>query len=396
MTRTAETLVIGGGPVGLFAAVSLLHRGASVEVLDATHERVVRGYACGLHPATSRAFDRVGLMPTVLETAHRIDRLSVRRGDSTLATAEFAAIEGGYPYALSLRQSDLEELLEDAVERRGGTLSRHHSATQLALGEGSVRVSANVGKLAPAAAPGDAPSRAVREFEADYVIGADGYYSTCRRALGLEMVPFQATQAFAVCDFQADLSGWQREACIVLSADSVSAFWPLGPNLGRWTLQVWENLDEALSLETLRALLRERAPWFTPQPEQLCWGAVAPFEHRVVRSFGNGRVWLCGDAAHSTSPIGFQSMNRGFCEAEALSTLIGRSLYGTGREPGTMERFEHHQQLEWQRLFGQRSGLELLPWKNSELAPCLPASGEDFAALEAQLVTTATRALRRR
>jgi 2-polyprenyl-6-methoxyphenol hydroxylase-like FAD-dependent oxidoreductase len=396
MSRTAEALVIGGGPVGLFAAVSLLDRGASVQVLDATHEQVVRGYACGLHPATSKAFDRVGLMPTVLETAHRIDRLSVRRGAKTLGIAEFAALEGGYPYALSVRQSDLEELLEDAVERRGGTVLRHHSVTQLSLGDGCVRVTASLEKGAPTGARGQTPNGAVREVEADYVIGADGYYSTCRRALGLEMVPFQATKAFAVCDFQADLSGWEREACVALSADSVSAFWPLGPNLGRWTLQIWENLDEALSLERLRALLRERAPWFTPEPEQLCWGAIASFEHRVAHSFGKGRVWLCGDAAHSTSPIGFQSMNRGFCEAQALSSSIARCLYGSGPEAGMFERFERDQQLEWQRLFGQQSGLELLPWKNAELAPCLPASGEDFEALDAQLVRHAARALRRR
>jgi hypothetical protein len=33
----------------------------------------------------------------------------------------------------------------------------------------------------------------------------------------------------------------------------VSAFWPLGPNLGRWTFQVWENLHEAMSVEAVRA-----------------------------------------------------------------------------------------------------------------------------------------------
>jgi 2-polyprenyl-6-methoxyphenol hydroxylase-like FAD-dependent oxidoreductase len=184
MMRTAEALVIGGGPVGLFAAVCLLDRGASVQVLDATHERVVRGYACGLHPATSRAFDRVGLMPAVLEIAHRIDRLSIRRGVREIGTAEFAALQGGHPYALSLRQSDLEELLEDAVERRGGAVSRHPSVTELSPREGCARVTSSVGKGELAAPSGEAPSPAIVETDADYVIRSGRCFHAAR-AIGI-------------------------------------------------------------------------------------------------------------------------------------------------------------------------------------------------------------------
>lgn len=389
MTRTAEALVIGGGPVGLFTAVSLLDRGTSARVLDATHERVVRGYACGLHPETLRALDRLNLMPAVLDSAHRIDRLSLRRGANKIGVAEFAALEGAFPFAASLRQSELEEILEDALQRRGGAVSRHHEVTQIALGDACVRVTSSVGKGAEATARSHASEPRLVEAEADYVIGADGYFSTCRRALGVELMPIQATRAFAVCDFQADLSGWQREACIALAADSVSAFWPLGPNLGRWTFQIWENLDAALSLETVRELLRERAPWFTAQPEQLCWAGIAPFEQRLARRFGNDRVWLAGDAAHSTSPIGFQSMNRGFCEAEALSTLIASALRTSAHHPDMFDAFEREQRLEWQRLFGQRAGAPLLPWTSAELAPCMPASGDDFDALVTELAENA-------
>ena len=210
MKRTAEVLVIGGGPVGLFAAISLLERGVSVRVLDAAPERMVRSYACGLHPETLRAFDRVGLLPAVLDTAHRIDRLSVRDGAAPRVVAELSALEGGTPYALSMRQFDLEEILEDALQRRDGAVSRHHSVTRLSLRDGCVRVGAAVSGGTHSAARSAAPNPAVVELEADYVIGADGHYSICRQALGIEALPVRATRAFAVCDFQAEACAKRR------------------------------------------------------------------------------------------------------------------------------------------------------------------------------------------
>ena len=380
MTRNAEALVIGGGPVGLFAALALQERGVSVQVLDAEGARAVRGYACGLHPESLRLLDGVGLVPGLLEVGHRIDRVVLRQGGERAATLDLTALPGAYPFALTLRQSELEELLEEALARRSVAVARHHTVTQILPRQGCVRV---VGQRATELHPRN-PSQHVAveaiEREVDFVIGADGYFSACRRALGIELGPMQPTRAFAVCEFLADLSGWEHEASIVLSPGSASAFWPLGPSLGRWTFQIHERLDEAPSLEALQALLRERAPWFRPKPEQLCWGAVAHFERRLAPRFGQGRIWLAGDAVHSTSPIGFHSMNRGFSEADALSRLVAFALHDEDYVTSSFERFEREQRAEWQRLFGMSGS-----WPGTELAPCLPATGRDFELLVAQL-----------
>ena len=205
-------------------------------------------------------------------------------------------------------------------------------------------------------------------------------------------MPVRPMRAFAVYEFNADLRGWQREACLSFTPDGVVAFWPLGPELGRFTAQVSHGLDEALTLELLREQLRERAPWFKPVPEQLCWGAVAPFEHAQVQRFGEGRVWLVGDAAHSTSPIGFQSMNRGFCEARALATALAGELFGSHTDNLAFRRFESEQRAEWGRLFGVHPRNVASRWPLAELAPCLPASGNDFEALLDQLADRAEEA----
>jgi len=384
-----EALVIGGGPVGLVAALCLHDRGVSVRVLDAGGERAVRGYACGLHPGTLRILDQLGLMPTILDAAHRIDRLSLRNGSASRASVDFASIEGAYPYALALRQFDLEEILGQALQRRGVEVLRHHAVAHLYRRHGFVTVTGNVQehRSVPTAADSPTPAR-IFEYKANYVIGADGYFSVCRRGLGIELMKLRPTRAFAVAEFNADLRDWTREACLAFTPETVTAFWPLGPELGRFAIQVFESLDETVTLEGLRKLLHERAPWFTPVPEQLCWGAVAPFEHALVQRFGEGRTWLAGDAAHSTSPVGFQSMNRGFCESRALADAIASELFGAGRDgpsPHPFAQFEHEQQAEWVRLFGLSSPHAPSSWHVHELSPCLPASGEDFEVLLEQL-----------
>jgi 2-polyprenyl-6-methoxyphenol hydroxylase-like FAD-dependent oxidoreductase len=361
--KTAETLVVGGGPVGLFAALCLHERGVQVRVSDAQWRRPVRGYACGLHAATLAAFNEVGLLPQLLQVGHHIERIAIYRATER-ETANLDAIGGSSPHVLTLRQSDLEDILVDALERRHVPISWCHEVTQLTLGDGVVRITEQH-RRQPTGIESAPPTerRAVLgdTRQADYVIGADGYHSACRRALGIELVGSRPPEVFAVCEFLADLSGW--------------------------TFQVQDHFDEAPSLATLRHWIRERAPWFEPIPRQLCWGALADFPQRVARRFGSGRIWLAGDAAHCTSPLGFQGLNRGLCEAGELATIIADTGHGTSRRVRPFELFELEQQREWKRLIEAPviGSADLSNEDGSRLVPCLPASGGDLDTLMAQL-----------
>ena len=79
MTSNLEALVVGGGPVGLFSALSLLERGVSVRVIDSGGPRLMRGYACALHPGTLDRLERLGVLPEISDQAHCVDRLAIRR-----------------------------------------------------------------------------------------------------------------------------------------------------------------------------------------------------------------------------------------------------------------------------------------------------------------------------
>ena len=199
-------------------------------MIDAEWERPVRSYACGLHPETLRQFDRLGLMPALQEIAHRIDRVFVGSADRQGTAVDLSVVGGPFPHVLTLRQSDLQDLLAQRLAQLGVEVSLGQEVKTISLSQGAVhcvsvpqqRGAAAPGKGASALPPGDAIVR-----RAEYVIAADGFDSMCRRALGIHLVDAKHSEAYAIFEFEADLAELQHEAYVVLGADSVSAFWPL-------------------------------------------------------------------------------------------------------------------------------------------------------------------------
>ena len=136
----------------------------------------------------------------------------------------------------------------------------------------------------------------------------------------------------------------------------------------------------------LRALQSQRTPWYTGTVDGVAWGTVIHFERRLARRFGKHRVWLAGDAAHVTSPLGSQSMNAGLVEAHELANYVADSL-----EPRqalhALEGYGSERAREWHKLLGVNVGLDILPhapqWLPTyarRLLPALPVSGADVPA----------------
>lgn len=386
-----KTLVVGGGPVGLFAALSLNERAVETRVVDARWERTGHSYACALHPESVRLLDETGLLEPVGKRAHRVDRLAVYRKSERIACADFSLLGGNFPHVLTLAQADLEDALAAALEQRGIEALWQHEVKGLAFHDRFVEVAT---KQLVSAGPHESRAEGVtadpKALRAELVVAADGYYSPCRAALGIDAVSLEEPEAFAAFEFIADLSPYEHEAAVVFDGDSVSAFWPLGSRVGRWTFQVWERLDENASPELLSSLVGARAPWFAPTIEQVSWGNVSRFDRLIASEFGRDRIWLAGDAVHSTSPLGFQSMNRGFTEAHQIASMATAAIEGNFRSRSELLRlYDETQQSEWRRLLGIETRIQsdgaLSAFEGARLVSGLPSSGNDLRTLMAQL-----------
>jgi 2-polyprenyl-6-methoxyphenol hydroxylase-like FAD-dependent oxidoreductase len=418
-----QVLVAGAGPVGQFAALALASRGIPVQIADTGIWPCKHSYALALHPQTIRMLDRYSLKQEVLAAAYPVRTIGLydksgRRGgiglgDPADPTACLAV----------LRQDFIEEMLEKALAARDVKIHWRHEVAELAPRAESVAVRLN--KLERESrgyiiAHNEWVVAKSTEFEVPYVIGADGYNSRVRRALGAPFPEVGPAQYFAVFEFQtkADLG---HEMRLVFDDGATSVLWPLPNGYCRWSFELPDYHDAdtegmkdrlyaaglgyfpterpkereapaasgypaVLDETSLRNLLADRAPWFLGAIDHITWRTMVRFERRLAESFGAGRCWLAGDAAHTTGPAGIQSMNIGIFEAEELAAAVA------GGAPAAFGAYNSHWTQAWRQLHGLdaplRPGPAADPWvaeHAAALASCLPAHGPDLAALAAQL-----------
>lgn len=115
------------------------------------------------------------------------------------------------------------------------------------------------------------------------------------------------------------------------------------------------------------------------------------FERRMAERFGQGRIWLVGDAGHLTGPIGGQSMNVGLREADQLAKTISGILHDEAPLDG-LQNYATGRREEWRGLLGVDGELKVGdhadPWVRDyvgRLLPCIPGSEETLSRLVAQI-----------
>jgi hypothetical protein len=132
-------------------------------------------------------------------------------------------------------------------------------------------------------------------------------------------------------------------------------------------------------------------PWYGGSTRSFEWSGSAEFHSALVNRFGEGRVWLAGDAAHVTGPLGGQSINVGMHEADDLATRIVHALRDRKFDSVGLH-YTQQRHIEWGRLFGtgpSKPDVSRAPdWVKRHigaLLPSLPASGDDLDDLLDQL-----------
>ena len=162
----ADVAIVGGGPAGAAAAITLARAGRDVVVVDKA--TFPRDKCCGdgLTAGALRLLERLGLDPRAVASWQQVDDVIVRgpNGPERL----FPMPRGNGAYAVTARRVDLDAALLDVARAAGAKVLDGHALT--GAREADDRVVLDVDGIG--------------QLHARYAIGADGMWSPLRKALG--------------------------------------------------------------------------------------------------------------------------------------------------------------------------------------------------------------------
>ena len=335
-----DVLVVGAGPAGLTAAITLARHGLDVLVVERHPGTSPFPKATGVSTRTMELLRTWGLDQRVRAGAMRV-RPFLAVSD-TLTGPEHACVPIGYPtdeQALAVSpvtscycpQDHLEPVLAEHLAERGGRLRFDTELT--ALTTDTTDTTGAIAQLRD--------RRSGRRFRvgAQYVIGADGPRSTVRAALGIGVDDLGTIGEFVSVTFRADLTRrLPRIPCALNAVEAPGAaglFVPTSTD-DRWIYaRQWHPGDG----ETLSDWTPERCTDLvrtgTGLPGlDLQILTVMPFVMggHVATAFRSGPAFLVGDAAHRTTPMGGIGMNTAIHGAHNLGWKLAWVLRGWAGE----------------------------------------------------------------
>jgi 2-polyprenyl-6-methoxyphenol hydroxylase-like FAD-dependent oxidoreductase len=326
MNRRASdrrVIIVGAGPVGLGAALELARFGVPSVLLE-KHE------STSWHPKTRNFNTRTmeiarGWGGLVYQRLRGIDTppgwkspirfLRTATGEQ-IGMIESKGFEGPGPdispaQPIMTSQELIEEILLDAVR---------------ATGVVEIRFSTEVTKLLSGGATSDAAAAvAVRSLTtaaeevltAPALIAADGAASLIRSELGLRLEGERDLLHLVNCYFQADIErhlGERRGVLLFVSNAQVAGVLQPLDGAGRWLCQISvrpeEHRPDVFTQERARRWIRAAVGVDDLAPDVRSigfWKLNATVVERLVQ----GRIVLCGDAAHQFPPTGGLGVNTG-------------------------------------------------------------------------------------
>lgn len=308
MATIEPVLIVGGGPVGLVAALLLARWQVPSVVLEAA--------PAGLPAPGSRAicfqrdvldvFDRAGCADDMIAEGVTWTTGRTYYRSHELFAVTFPASDAGLtPPWINISQASVERYLLARVKRE--------ALIDLRFGHGVDALQADGGGVTARA--GQASVRGT------HLIGADGSRSVVRRLLGVGFPGRSFPDQFLICDIRAELP-FPSERRFFFDPD-----WNPGRQVlvhhcpdGVWRID-WQ-VPGGFDLDTERANggLDARIRQITgDRPYEIVWATAYRFHERVADRFALGPAFLAGDAAHLYAPFGARGLNSGVQDAENLA-----------------------------------------------------------------------------
>jgi putative polyketide hydroxylase len=316
-----EVLVIGGGLVGLCAALFLRQHGVRTVLAERRDHTSPQPKARRISIRTMELFRQLGLDDAVTEAAAALADFQGMWAGPTLAEAQPLPFHppGGDPgwagcspaQACLCAQDVLEPLLRDFALARGA----------------DVRFGTEVADVAEDDDGVTATLRGRGRIRAGYVIAADGSRSPVRERLGIPRSGPGALRRVTNVYFRADLTGVLRGRGFNLcQTESVPGAFASINGTDRW---IFSTAPGPARAPADWAALVGAAAGVPGLPVEVLSVQEWEVGLQVADRLSQGRFFLAGDAVHVMPPFAAQGANTGIQDAHNLAWKLAWVLAGT-------------------------------------------------------------------
>lgn len=289
-----KVLIVGAGTSGLSLAVELARNGIMPKIIEKRDGVSNLSRAVGIMPKTLERFKTIGIEDIVTNEAVHVTQARIFFNDKLAVDVDITkATVDEHNYMTSLPQDRTEAILEQKFQEFGGKVI-------YGIKLKDVQIS-------------DDKQSAIAIYENgeqetfDYIVGADGSHSKVCESVGIKKQGYESPEKWHIADFYTKQQGDINAATVCKNGSKILFMVRMGKARYRVVSNTdinLQNLPYGMSIDTV---FREGSfKIYISQAETYIKDCVA----------------LCGDAAHTHSPVGGRGMNLGIDDAFELAKAI--------------------------------------------------------------------------
>ena len=341
LARSAAVTIVGAGPIGMIAALTLAHHGQPTVIVDDKHTFNDGSRAICVARSSLVALQMLGIAAPFLEKslAWRSGR-SFFRGRQILEFFMGDSDEERHRPMYNLEQQYIEKFLHDAVAASPLIDMRWQTACT-----GVADLPGDDGESGGVMLTLNDPNGPY-EMRTDWLLAADGARSPIRAMKGLRLKGQNFEGRYVIADIQmknpvpverfALFDPDARPGSTVLVHQQPDDIWRID-----YQLRDDEDEAEAMAEANIRAAVQRvldecgyTAPW------ELEWWSVYSANTLLLDSYRHGRTIFIGDSAHIVPIFGVRGFNNGVLDGVNIGWKLAWHLAGKADE-AILDSYDH-------------------------------------------------------